>query len=174
MKKKSNKSTEQIHDRITLVMKTLKYDEAGFARKIGVSKPAVITVITKAGDPSYAMIKNITTILPVNQEWLYMGTGNPWTVNDLSKHKSDAEPEDNHRDVDEGINNRVKMIRMDLAYTQAQMAGELKISRDVITGIETFRTSPSAVVIKRLWSKFNINPLWLVTGDGDRHTKPKR
>jgi transcriptional regulator with XRE-family HTH domain len=173
MEKKKGKSVGQIHDRISMVMKTLKYDEASFARKIGVSKPAVITVITKAGDPSYAMIKNIATILPVSQEWLYMGTGTPWTVSDLTKFKSDSGPEDSHRDVDEGINNRMKMIRMHLRFTQAMFAGELKISRDVITGIETFRSSPSAVVIKRVCLNFHISPTWIILGEGDQHTRKR-
>ncbi len=172
MKTKKGK-VEQIADRIAFVMKTLKYDESSFARKIGVSKPAVISVIANKEDPSFAMIKNITQILPVAQEWLFMGAGSPWTTNDLSKYKSDAKPEENHRDVDEDINNRMKLIRMNSGYTQALYAGELKVSRDVITGIESFRTSPSASLIKRVCEKFHISPSWVILGDGDMITKKR-
>lgn len=169
--KKTNKSSEQIHDRILFVMRTLKYDEAGFARKIGVSKPAVISVITKKEDPSYAMIKNITQIMPVSQEWLFLGNGKPFTVEELSPYKSGAEVTDNHRDLDEDINNRVKVVRMQSGYTQTLFAGELKVSRDVVTGIETFRTSPSAALIKRLVLKFGVNPSWLILGEGEMGMK---
>lgn len=167
-------SIEQIHDRIHLVMRTLKYDEAAFARKIGISKPAVVSVLQKKSNPSYAMINNITQILPVSQQWLFMGSGEPWTVKDLAAYKSDAKVEDSHRDVNEEINNRVKIIRMQSGHTQALFAGELKISRDVITGIETFRTSPSAALIYRISETFLVNPNWIIRGDGDMHFRPKK
>lgn len=168
---KKQQKTEQIHDRIALVIKTLKYDVPSFARKIGVSRPALVSVISKKEDPSYAMIKNITQILPVSQEWLFMGHGKPWTTGDLSSHMAHAKADDNHRDVSKDINSRVKIVRMQSSYTQALFAAELKISRDVITGIETFRTSPSAALIRRVCLTFGVNPNWIILGEGDMESK---
>lgn len=171
--KKQSKSIEQIHDRIALVMRTLKYDESSFARKIGASKAAVMSVVSKRSDPSFAMIKNITQILPVEQKWLFMGDGEMWTTKDLSVFKSEAKVDMDHRHVDEEINNRVKMIRMNSGYTQLLFARELAVPRDVVTNIETYKSSPSAVFTQRLCRAFMIDANWVILGEGEMYTKKK-
>lgn len=169
--KNKPRSSEQINDRIAFVIKTLKYDLASFANKVGVSKAALSSVVNDKVDPSYAMIKNIASILPVNQEWLYMGNGEPWTVKDLAPHKLGAKAEIAIRDVDEDINGKVRVVRMDTGLTQSLFAGELKISRDIIAQIESYRTPAPATLLKRMCTTFRIEPRWVLIGDVDMKMK---
>ena len=157
---------DNINKMIEFVMKALNFDESRFARRIGVSKGGLIRTIG-GEDPSYSMIKNLTSMFPVSQEWIWMGKGNPWTMKDISKYiNNEEERSSEHREVDEDINSRIKEVRAQSGYSQTIFASELGVTRDVITSIENMRTAPTIHMIKLIADKFEVNPLWLIYGTG--------
>lgn len=160
-----------INQRIKEVMNTLGYDEAQFARKIGVSSGALVNVINKNDDPSYAMLVNITTVLPVHQKWLMLGEGPTWTQSNISKWTSKTKS-DQHQ-VDKEVNSRFKQIRMHLGLSQTIMAAEIGVTRDVVSNIETNRTSPTIHAVKVLKKKYGVNMLWLIEGEKPMMLKEK-
>lgn len=168
---KKSETLDTINLRVGFIMTHLRYDEVSFARKVGVSKSAINSVVTGKEDPSFALIKNICSIFPVSREWMFIGKGNPFTSKELKPYFSDSETHGDHRDVNSEINSRIKAIRMALDYSQAIFAGELNVSRDVITSIETFRTSPSSTLIHRIALKYGVPPDWMVLGRGHMSLK---
>lgn len=154
------KEQTTINQRVRYVMDALDYDEARFARRIGVSKGAVTNVVSNNEDPSYAMLKNITTVLPVSKEWLMLGTGKPWTSDSWRSYK-----ESDPHAVDKELNNRFREIRESENLSQTLFAAELGVTRDVVCNIENLRSSPSINVLKLLHKNFKINPYWVMYGD---------
>lgn len=170
---KNTGKLENIHDRVLYIMNQLHYDKKTFARKIGVMESALTSVIDRKRDPSFKMIRNICSIFPVSEEWIFLGMENPFTTPDIKAFQADQEVGNDHRNVDIGINTRVKQVREEAGMSQAVFAGYLSISRDVITAMETLRTSPSATVLKRIVLKFNINPVWILMGEGSKKRNQK-
>lgn len=64
------------------------------------------------------------------------------------------------------MDKRMKALRESLGYTQQELADILKIPRSNIAGYETGKRSPSESVISLLCQKFNVNEVWLRTGEG--------
>lgn len=155
-----------INDRIKYVMTVLNFDEGQFARRVGVSKQAVINVVNKNDDPTYAMLKNIETIFPVRKEWLLIGTGNAFSVNDISKWKFENQGGENHHQVDKDINDRLRQFRESLNLSQTLFASELGLTRDVISNCENYRSSPSIQVLIECRYKFRLNIMWLLFKEG--------
>jgi DNA-binding XRE family transcriptional regulator len=102
----------------------------------------------------------------VSKEWLFLGKGQPFTTKKLDQYYADADVEYNHREVDVELNKRVKLVRSGAGLNQTLFANELKVGRDVVTGIENFRSSPSIALAKRIVDKFDVNPMWLIYGQG--------
>lgn len=166
-------SKRQVHplvkDRIKLVMKEFKYDPVEFAALVGASVKAVENVIAGERNPSFTMIENICRLLPVSEEWLFLGKGNkPFTVTEknLKPYINGSEDLDSHRDIDEAMNRRIRQVRINVGLTQAIFAGNLKVTRDVISALEVGKTAPSANFIKRMAIKYGVNPIWILFGEG--------
>lgn len=160
------KSYLTINDRIRYVLETFDTDETRFAKRVGASKAAIINVTKNNEDPSYALLRNITTVLPVNQEWLILGKGKPFTIDNISKWKrGGGKYEEGHHGVDKAVNDRMKEIRMIKNMSQTVLAAELGVTRDVISNIENDRTSPTISMIKALHKDHGINPMWILYGD---------
>jgi DNA-binding XRE family transcriptional regulator len=162
-----------INERIKLVMDTFGYDEVKFAKKVGASKVGIINVIQNNFDPTYALLRNITTVFPVSQEWLIIGKGKPFTVESVGKWKSMDKQGESHYAVDRDVNRRVKEVREMNNLSQTLFASELSVTRDVISNIENDRNSPPIAIIKSLRSVFRVNPMWLLYGDKPMILKEK-
>jgi DNA-binding XRE family transcriptional regulator len=171
MKEISLKST--INQRVKYIMDQLEYEEGNFSRKVGVSKGALINVIKNNEDPSYALLRNITTVFPVSQKWLLLGEGKPWTKDNLEKFKAGDGYEESHHEVDTDVNARFKEVRSSNDFSQTIFASELGVTRDVVAGIENNRTSPTISMVKTLHSRFGVNPMWLIYGDTPMYFKKK-
>lgn len=65
------------------------------------------------------------------------------------------------------MKNRIKQIRKDAGLTQEQFAQKIGVSRNTIATYETSDRTPIAAVILSICREFNINELWLRTGEGD-------
>ncbi|WP_071998242.1 MULTISPECIES: helix-turn-helix domain-containing protein [unclassified Serratia (in: enterobacteria)] len=60
---------------------------------------------------------------------------------------------------------RVRSVRGNLSQTE--FAKRLGIERKSVSRYESGERAPDALVILRLLSEFNIEPTWLLTGDGN-------
>ena len=66
-----------------------------------------------------------------------------------------------------GIETRVKEMRKHLNLTQTEFGDSLGVSRDVINSYERGRVTPSQTFVELLCMKYDVNPDWLLHGDGE-------
>lgn len=155
-----------INERIKFIMESFDGEEGKFAKRIGVSKSALINVIKNNEDPSYALLRNVTTVLPVSKEWLILGKGKSFTVESVAKwKKAGGKYDEGHHAVDKAVNDRMKEIRLMQNMSQTIFASELGVTRDVISNIENDRSSPTISMLKALQKEFKINPMWIISGE---------
>lgn len=64
------------------------------------------------------------------------------------------------------MNERLKLLRKNHNFTQAEMGAELGVSRDAIATYESGRVIPDKSIRLLICEKFNVNPVWLETGEG--------
>ncbi len=70
-----------------------------------------------------------------------------------------------------GISERLKEIRRDLGLTQKQMAMALKVTLRSYQKYEYGDALPSESVLELLSLKFDVNPDWVLTGEGEKFRK---
>ncbi len=64
------------------------------------------------------------------------------------------------------FNDRLKIVRKRLGLTQQEFADKLGIKRGAIANYEIGRNTPIDAVITLICREFNINEVWLRTGEG--------
>ena len=64
------------------------------------------------------------------------------------------------------MNERIKALRKSLGLTQQAFADRLKIARGNIGAYEVGKNAPSDAVISLICKEFNVNEIWLRTGEG--------
>lgn len=64
------------------------------------------------------------------------------------------------------MNERIKALRKRLGLTQQAFADRLKIARGNIGAYEVGKNAPSDAVISLICKEFNVNGIWLRTGEG--------
>jgi len=64
-------------------------------------------------------------------------------------------------------NERVRILRKKLSFSQKEFGGKLGVTRSVISNIELNKVVPKDIFIKHVCEVFNVNENWLVSGDGD-------
>ncbi len=62
---------------------------------------------------------------------------------------------------------RIKRLRKSLDLTQQEFADRIGCSRNNIANYETSHRNPSSAVINNICKTFNVNEVWLRTGDGE-------
>ena len=65
------------------------------------------------------------------------------------------------------VSTRIKQLRKGLGLTQAEFGKKLGVSRDVISNIEYQRVEPKEMFLDHLCYVFQINPVWLINGEGN-------
>ncbi len=65
------------------------------------------------------------------------------------------------------IYQRIRFLRKELHLSQPKFGEKLGVSRDVISNIELERVEPKEMIINLICRTYNVNPLWLVEGEGD-------
>ena len=63
------------------------------------------------------------------------------------------------------MNERIKALRKRLGLTQQAFADRLKIARGNIGAYEVGKNAPSDAVISLICKEFNVNEIWLRTGE---------
>lgn len=69
------------------------------------------------------------------------------------------------------MNERLRKLRRTLDLTQQEFAGRIGSKRNTIAKYETEANTPSAAVISLICREFNVNEVWLRTGEGDMFNK---
>lgn len=64
------------------------------------------------------------------------------------------------------MNERIKALRKRLGLTQQAFADRLRIARGNIGAYEVGKNAPSDAVISLICKEFNVNEIWLRTGEG--------
>ena len=64
------------------------------------------------------------------------------------------------------MNERIKALRKRLGLTQQAFADRLKIARGNIGAYEVGKNAPSDALISLICKEFNVNEIWLRTGEG--------
>ncbi len=65
-----------------------------------------------------------------------------------------------------GLGKRLKDLRKKLGFSQAQMAKQLNIALSSYQYYEREEREPSAGLLQRIVTTFEVNPTWLLTGEG--------
>lgn len=65
------------------------------------------------------------------------------------------------------IGTQIKELRKKLSMTQSEFAEAINLSRNYIAMMEIDQREPSDRTIKDICEKFNVNEVWLRTGDGE-------
>ena len=65
------------------------------------------------------------------------------------------------------MDERIKLLRKEMGFTQQEFADKLGVARNNIAGYETKKRSPSDAVISLICAKFDVNEIWLRTGEGE-------
>lgn len=65
------------------------------------------------------------------------------------------------------IGERIRKVRRELDLTQTEFAAQIGSVQNSITGYENGRRNPSQPIISLICNKFNVNELWLRTGEGE-------
>lgn len=71
------------------------------------------------------------------------------------------------------MNNRLRLIRKELSLTQETLASKLGIGKSALSMIETGKAALSERNKNILVQEFNVNPIWIETGDGKMFDEQK-
>lgn len=72
------------------------------------------------------------------------------------------------------IGTQIKELRKKLSMTQSEFAEAINLSRNYIAMMEIDQREPSDRTIQDICEKFNVNEVWLRTGDGEPFQKETR
>ena len=65
------------------------------------------------------------------------------------------------------MNGRIKALRKELKLTQQEFADKLNIKRGAVANYEIGRNEPIDAVISLICKTFNVNEVWLRSGEGE-------
>lgn len=65
------------------------------------------------------------------------------------------------------MNERIKELRKSLGLTQQAFADRLKVKRNTVATYEMGRSGISDVTVSLICKEFNVNEVWLRTGEGE-------
>lgn len=156
-------------DRVEWLRCVLGFPLSSFAIKVGSSKASLKKVLEGKATPNMKMLMNLLQIFPIEEQWLYLGTGQPFKVDDITDHMF-SRPESKTDDyVDVEVNERFREVRMEKALSQPVFASTLDITKDVVAFIETGRSGITIPVLKRFVKKYGISEQWLLWGVGNKY-----
>lgn len=69
---------------------------------------------------------------------------------------------------------RIKKVRKSNGLTQAEFGEKIGVKGNTVTGYETGIRSPSDAIIVSICREFNVNEIWLRTGEGEPFKEESR
>lgn len=166
------KDLPTMNDRIEYLRCVLGYPITPFTTKVGSGPAALKNVLLGKKDPTMSLTNNLLKIFPLNQEWLWMGHGEPFRVDDISKFMYDRGDKEGESGIDTDINERFREVRLDNKLSQVLFASEMNLTKDMVASIESNRQSVSIATLKKLSKKFNVSEQWLLYGVGNKYRRP--
>ena len=122
-------------------------------------------------------IKKIKKIIPFLDSNYIMYENDPITgkainpfIRELTEEdKNKFKPKKNkpQRGIDRDRCERIRFVRMRHDETQASFADRLGIQRYIVSSIEGSRQNPTLDFIALLKTKMNIDPWWIISGEGE-------
>lgn len=70
-----------------------------------------------------------------------------------------------------GVESRIREVRKHFKLTQAEFGESLGVNRTIIKNYELAIVEPTTIFLDHLCLKYNIDPVWLNTGDGEMFHK---
>lgn len=65
------------------------------------------------------------------------------------------------------MNNRIKQLRKELKLSQEEFGNRLGVGKSAISYLESGRSNLTEQMTKSICREFNVDYLWLTTGDGE-------
>lgn len=72
------------------------------------------------------------------------------------------------------MDKRIKEIRKSLGFTQDEFAKRIGLARNSIANYEIGRREPTNAIILSICKEFNVNEIWLRTGEGEMFNRLTR
>jgi DNA-binding XRE family transcriptional regulator len=164
------KGLPSMNDRLEWLRCALGYPVPSFAVKVGAMKGSIKKVLEGKADPNMKIMQNVLAILPVRDEWLFLGTGKPFKMDDVSAFTYQTErTKDDAIDVE--VNERFREIRLEKDLSQPVFGAALGISKDIVASIETGRSSITVPLLKKFLKKYNVGESWMLWGVGNKYKK---
>lgn len=69
---------------------------------------------------------------------------------------------------------RIRALRKSLRMTQADFGKRIGVSASTITGYELGNRTPAPATLLSIYREFDVNPMWLETGEGDMFVEVSR
>lgn len=77
----------------------------------------------------------------------------------------------NEKNIVKEVGERIKLIRDYYGLSQKDFASEFNVKQRVYSYYESGEREPSLAIISQICDVFNVNPCWLVTGEGNMLVK---
>lgn len=71
--------------------------------------------------------------------------------------------------MNEGLNERLKELRLKEGLTQAELGKRIRCARNTIANYEMGKREPSNAVISLICKEIGVNEIWLRTGEGNMY-----
>lgn len=162
--KKERFIDEQVNGRIRTVRKSLGKTQTEFANDIQISQSLVAQIETNRASAGKQTIQAVCDKYGINKEWLLTGEGQ---MIEPVKH---GRPK---KDINEQLNNRIKVVRIEKGMTQQEFADSIEVARGTITQIELNVNNAGTQTIRALCEVHNVNRDWLMTGNGPMYRAKK-
>lgn len=72
------------------------------------------------------------------------------------------------------LNSRIKQVRKALGMSQDEFGNGIGLGRGAITNIELNKTNPKPLVVQLICKTYNVNEMWLRTGEGEMFVQRTR
>ena len=145
-----------MNERIKQLRTALGLSRETFGGSLGSSGSVIKNLEYEKTTPKPAFVKLICQTYNVNPLWLETGEGEIFLET-----------------TSYAINERITFLRKEVLQLSQTVFGEkLGVSRDVINNIEHNRTVPSTLLINHICTVFNINPVWINSGESEMLKRP--
>ena len=143
-------------DRFKQIREYFGLSQAQFAQKINRSPGGIGSIETGRSKVSDETIDSVCEVFGINRGWLVSGEGAMFAP---GKEKSKADKE--------GIGDRIRKVRKDIALTQEAFGKAIGCSVTYIHFVESGTNIPSTDFLNKISSVFGISYNWLLTGEGE-------
>jgi DNA-binding XRE family transcriptional regulator len=145
-----------------------------FANKIHTPVQFTEKICKGESDPSLRTLEVIAMTFPVKNEWLFLNTGDPLTVEDYTEYIYVPGKHKKQETIDEGLINRFIEVRSDNNMTQLQFASVLNITHDILKSIEARRAPITIWLLKKFIEVFGVMDEYALWGTGNKYKEGKK